>query len=64
MRDGGEPPICRVLRLDHCEENHATCNLAEQRKGRKYGQSGVDTRERGRRTLEKHRVSDSGEEGE
>jgi hypothetical protein len=48
MRDGGEPPIRRVLRPDHCEENRATRNLAEQRKGRKCGRSRADARERGR----------------
>jgi hypothetical protein len=63
MRDGGEPPIRRVLRPDHCEEDRATRNLAERRKGRK------SVRSRGRcegkrRTLEKYRVSDSREEGE
>jgi hypothetical protein len=35
MRDGGEPPIRRVLRPDHHEEDRATRNLAERRKGRK-----------------------------
>jgi hypothetical protein len=64
MRDGGEPPIRRVLKPDHCEENRATRNLTEQRKGRKFGQSRADVRERGRGTLEKHRVSDSREGGE
>jgi hypothetical protein len=65
MRDGGEPPIRRVLRPDHCEEDRATRNLAEKEKrqeecairGRREGK-------RRRRTLEKYRVSDSREEGE
>ena len=35
MRDGGEPPIHRVLKPDHREEDCATHNLAEKRKGRK-----------------------------
>jgi hypothetical protein len=35
MRDGGEPPIRRVLGPDHREEDRATCNLAGKRKGRK-----------------------------
>jgi hypothetical protein len=43
MRDGGEPPIRRVLRPDHREEDRATRNLAERRKGRK------SVRSRGRR---------------
>jgi hypothetical protein len=64
MRDGGEPPIRRVLRPDHHEEDRATHNLAERRKGRKSVGSRGDARERRRRTLEKYRVSDSGEEGE
>jgi hypothetical protein len=64
MRDGGEPPIRRVLRPDHCEEDRATRNLAERRKGRKSGDQGADAREGRKRTLEKYRVSDSREEGE
>jgi hypothetical protein len=40
MRDGGEPPIRRVLRPDHREEDRATHNLAEKRKGRKSVRSG------------------------
>jgi hypothetical protein len=63
MRDGGEPPIHRVLRPDHREENRATRNLAERRKGRKSGRSRGRC-EGKRRTLEKYRVSDSREEGE
>jgi hypothetical protein len=35
MRDGGEPPIRRVLKPDHNEEYRATHKLAEKRKGRK-----------------------------
>jgi hypothetical protein len=54
MRDGGEPPIRRVLRPYHREEDHATCNLAERRKGRKSVGSRVDVREGRRRTLEKN----------
>jgi hypothetical protein len=47
MRDGGEPPIHRVLRPDHREENRATRNLAERRKGRKsVAIKGEDARER------------------
>jgi hypothetical protein len=65
MRDGGEPPIRRVLRPDHCEENRATRNLAETEKRQEvWAIKGADARERGRGTLEKHRVSDSREEGE
>jgi hypothetical protein len=64
MRDAGEPPIHRVLRPDHCEEIRATHNLVKQRKGRKCGRSREDARERGRGTLEKHRVSDRREGGE
>jgi hypothetical protein len=48
MRDGGEPPIRRVLRPDHYAENHATSNLAKQRKGRKCERSRENARERGR----------------
>jgi hypothetical protein len=36
---GGESPIRRVLRPNHCEEYRATHNLAERRKGRKSGRS-------------------------
>jgi hypothetical protein len=64
MRDGGEPPIHGVLRPDHREEDRATHNLAERRKGRKSVGSRADVRERRRGTLEKYRVSDSREEGE
>jgi hypothetical protein len=65
MRDGGEPPIRRVLRPDHHEEDHATRNLAERRKGRKsVGSGGRCEGKRKGRTLEKYRVSDSREEGE
>ena len=66
MRDGGEPPIHRVLRPDHREEDHATCNLTERRKGRKSGLSRgrCEGKRRSKRTLEKYRVSDSEEEGE
>ena len=64
MRDGGEPPIRRVLRPDHREEDRATRNLAERRKRRKSVGSRADARERGRRILEKYRVSDSREEEE
>jgi predicted transposase YdaD len=59
----GVNPIRRVLRPDHCEEDRATRNLAERRKGRKSGRS-RGRREGKRRTLEKYRVSDSREEGE
>jgi hypothetical protein len=64
MRDGGEPPIRRVLRLDHHEEDRATCNLAEKRKGRKSVRSGGQTRGKERKKEEKnsrkkYRVSDS-----
>jgi hypothetical protein len=65
MRDGGEPPIRRVLRPDHREEDRATRNLAERRKGRKSVRSrGRREGKKKRRTLEKYRVSDSREEGE
>jgi hypothetical protein len=65
MRDGGEPPIRRVLIPNHHEENRATHNLDERRKGRKSGRSrGRCEGKRRRRTLEKYRVSDSREEGE
>jgi hypothetical protein len=63
MRDGGEPPIRRVLRPDHYEQNRATRNLAKERKCRKCGRSRGDARERGRE-LWKYRVSDNREEGE
>ena len=46
MRDGGEPPIRRVLKPDHCEGNRSTFNLAKQRKGKKCGRSRGDVRER------------------
>jgi hypothetical protein len=66
MRDGGEPPIRRVLRPDHREEDRATRNLAEKRKGRKSVRSRGrrEGKKRRKRTLEKYRVSDSREEGE
>jgi hypothetical protein len=66
MRDGGEPPICRVLRPDHREQYHATHNLTKRRKGKKSVGSRADVRE-GRKkenSGKKYRVSDSGEEGE
>ena len=63
MRDGDELPIRRVLKPDHCEENRATCDLAERRKGRKSGKSMGRCKGK-RRALEKYRVSDSREEGE
>ena len=48
MRDGGEPPIHRVLRLDHHEEDRATHNLAEKRKRQEEcAIKGVDARGRG-----------------
>ena len=56
MRDGGEITIRRVFRPDSCEEDPATHNLTEKRKGRKSVRSRGDARERGReieRTLEK-----------
>jgi hypothetical protein len=64
MRDGGgEPPICRAVRPDHYEENHTTRNLTRGK--RHEGEAkGVDVREGRKRTLEKHRVSDSKEQGE
>jgi hypothetical protein len=52
MRDGGEPPIRRVLRPDHREEDRATRNLAEKRKGRKSVRSRGQTRGKEERTLE------------
>jgi hypothetical protein len=68
MRDGGEPPISRVLRPDHIEEYHATHNLAEKRKGRKSVRSRgrcEGKRKRDRKNSGKnYRVSDSREEGE
>jgi hypothetical protein len=54
MRDGGEPPIRRVLRPDHREEDHATRNLTERRKGRKSVGSRGDVRERRKRELWKN----------
>ena len=55
MRDGVELPIRIVLRLDHREEDRATCNLAEQRKGKKSGRSrGGREGKRRRRALEKN----------
>jgi hypothetical protein len=64
MRDGGEPPIRRVLRPDHCEENRATRNLANREKAGSVGDQGGRREGKRKRTLEKHRVSDSREEGE
>jgi hypothetical protein len=68
MRDGGEPPIRRVLRPDHHEEYHATRNLAEKRKGRKSvrsrGQTQGKEEERSKELWKNYRVSDSREEGE
>jgi hypothetical protein len=64
MRDGGEPPIHRVLRPDHREEDRATRNLAEKRKGRKSVRSRGQTRGKEEKNSGKYRVSDSGEEGE
>jgi hypothetical protein len=60
---GGEPPIRRVLRPDHCEEDRATRNLAKRRE--RQEECAITGRCEGkRRTLEKYRVSDSREEGE
>jgi hypothetical protein len=68
MRDGGEPPIHRVLRPDHREEDRATHNLGEKRKGRKSVRSRgrrEGKRKRDRKNSGKnYRVSDSREEGE
>jgi hypothetical protein len=65
MRDGGEPPIRRVLRPDHCEEivPHATSPKGEKA-GRVGDQGGRREGRKRKRTLEKYRVSDSREEGE
>jgi hypothetical protein len=51
MREGGEPPICRVLRPDHCEEGRATHNLTERRKRQEECAIRADARERGRGEL-------------
>jgi hypothetical protein len=60
---GGEPPICRVLRPDHCEEDRATHNLTERRE--RQEECAIKCRCEGkRRTLEKYTLSDSREEGE
>jgi hypothetical protein len=61
MRDGGELPIHRVLRLDHHEEYHGTCNLTEKRKGMKSVRSERGGRREGKKKNSgKYRVSDSG----
>jgi hypothetical protein len=48
MRDGGEPPIRRVLRPDHREEGHATHNLARKEKRQEECAIKGDARERRR----------------
>jgi hypothetical protein len=50
MRDGGEPPIRRVLRPDHREEDRATRNLTEKEKRQEEcAIKGADARERGKK---------------